>query len=288
MPDLGLANSPAKILVADDEKSLYHLLSKYFCEQIRNRKYEFTYVQNGQQALNKIQTEHYDLALIDIKMPVLDGLSLLKQLNQQQINIKTIIFSAYSTIEYLMSAIKERVCDYVVKPNFEELEESIEKTLAIDARTNAIQEEEISQTTDDSQQKNPFFSSVFSLAEELTPSQQYRLVYRLIANFKPEQFEDLQESLPTLASMAQKRQEMQEETLLQLLAKEKSRIEPRVETRELKRTQELKHYQYYYLRWPIPGQRDWGTRKITQKELKDPQIRKMVEEKLGKSIEINS
>lgn len=288
MPDLGLANPPAKILVADDEKSLYHLLSKYFGEQIRNRKYEFTYVQNGQQALNKIQTEHFDLALIDIKMPVLDGLGLLKQLNQQQINIKTIIFSAYSTIEYLMSAIKERVCDYVVKPNFEELEESIEKTLAINHKIDLVKEEKISQTKDDFQEKKPYLGAVYSLAEELTPSEQYRLVYRLIANFKPEQFEDLQESLPSLASLAQKKQEMQEETLWQLLGKEKSRIEPRVETRQLKTTQELKHYQYYYIRWPIPGQREWGTRKIAQKELKDPQIRKMVEEKLGKSIEMNS
>lgn len=280
MSEIKPVNTPFKILVADDEQSLDELFKKVFRKQICSGRYKFSFAKTGEQALKKIHAEHHDLILVDIQMPDLNGFDLLQQIEQQRIDIQAIIFSAYENIEYLKNAIEAKVCDYIVKPNFDELEKSIEKTLFSKTKTNVLKE-------DNFQNERVYLGTVYQLATKLPPSLQYHLVCRLLANFKREQFKDLQESLPSLIVTAQKKQEMLEESLLQLLEKEKSRIELRVETRRLKTSQEVRHYQYYYLRWPIPGQREWGTRKIAQKELKDPYIRQIVENKLGKSIELN-
>lgn len=120
-----------KILVVDDEPDLEVLIKQKFRQKIREQKYEFVFALNGQQALDQLQ--HYpdlDLALIDINMPVMDGLTLLSKLNELNSLLKSVIVSAYGDMDNIRSAMNLGAFDFVTKPiNFEDLDRTIDKTV---------------------------------------------------------------------------------------------------------------------------------------------------------------
>lgn len=120
----------AKILVADDEEDLELLIKQKFRKQIRENKYEFVFVLNGNQALQKLNEEtDFDLVLSDINMPEMDGLTLLSHLPDVSPLVKTVIVSAYGDMDNIRSAMNGGAFDFVCKPiNFQDLELTIEKT----------------------------------------------------------------------------------------------------------------------------------------------------------------
>ena len=72
-----------KLLVVDDEVDLEMLIKQKFRRQIRERKYEFIYAINGNEALEKLeQHPDVDVMLSDINMPGMDGLTLLTKLKE--------------------------------------------------------------------------------------------------------------------------------------------------------------------------------------------------------------
>jgi two-component system, response regulator YesN len=71
---------------------------------------------DGQTALDMIKTEYPDIILTDIRMPVMDGLTLIKKATQYYANIAYIILSSYSDFEYARQAISLRVSEYLLKP----------------------------------------------------------------------------------------------------------------------------------------------------------------------------
>ncbi|MHC5825027.1 MAG: response regulator, partial [Nostoc sp.] len=90
----------AKILVVDDEPDLEHLIRQKFRKQIRQQQFQFVFVHNGFEALEKLQAEpDIDIVLTDISMPEMDGLTLLTKLNELYPTIKAVIISAYSDLE---------------------------------------------------------------------------------------------------------------------------------------------------------------------------------------------
>lgn len=127
--------SLAKILVVDDELELPRLLKQRFRRQILAQQYEFTFANNGVEALQKIQAAgNFDLVLTDINMPEMDGLTLLHHLNAHCQNqgkaTKTVILSAYNDMAHIRQAMNEGAYDFVTKPiNFADLEATIDKTL---------------------------------------------------------------------------------------------------------------------------------------------------------------
>ena len=121
----------AKILVADDEADLEVLIRQKFRRQIRENEYEFIFALNGSEALDKMK-EHpdVDVVLSDINMPVMDGLTLLTQLNDLSPLIKTVMVSAYGDMDNIRSAMNKGAFDFVCKPvNFDDLQTTIDKTL---------------------------------------------------------------------------------------------------------------------------------------------------------------
>jgi signal transduction histidine kinase len=71
---------------------------------------------DGQEALALIQQNHYDLALVDINMPVMDGLELAKQLRSQQYKLKLVAVSAYADNEKIAEALNAGLDAYLTKP----------------------------------------------------------------------------------------------------------------------------------------------------------------------------
>jgi adenylate cyclase len=120
-----------KILVADDEMDLETLIKQKFRKQIREKRYEFIFALNGNDALEKIRNNFdIDMVLSDINMPEMDGLTLLSELNDVYPLLKTVMVSAYGDMDNIRTAMNRGAFDFVCKPvNFEDLELTIEKTL---------------------------------------------------------------------------------------------------------------------------------------------------------------
>ncbi len=121
----------AKILVVDDEADLEVLIKQKFRKKIRDKEYEFLFAANGRIALEKlIEIPDVDIVLSDIKMPEMDGLTLLSHLHETSPLIKSIIVSAYGDMENIRTAMNRGAFDFITKPiNFEDLSITVEKTL---------------------------------------------------------------------------------------------------------------------------------------------------------------
>lgn len=124
-----------KILVVDDEPKVPTLIRQLFRRQIRKKKYFFTFAQNGQEALDRLQTNpDIDLVLTDINMPKMDGLTLLARLKELKPHLNpaltTIIISAYSDMENMRKAMNRGAFDFVTKPlDLEDLKQTVQKTV---------------------------------------------------------------------------------------------------------------------------------------------------------------
>jgi signal transduction histidine kinase/AraC-like DNA-binding protein len=119
-----------KILVVDDETDMEPMLQQRFRNHIQQGEYEFSFATDGKKAISIIQTEpEYDVLLLDINMPEMDGLTLLGLLPDLAPNSKTIIVTAYSDMTNIRTAMNRGAFDFICKPiNFKDLESTIEKT----------------------------------------------------------------------------------------------------------------------------------------------------------------
>jgi len=131
---------PAKILAVDDEADFELLITQRFRRQIRNKEFEFRFARHGEEALAVLSAEpDIDLMLLDINMPVMDGLTLLNRLREQRAEVRTIMVSAYGDMENLRTAMNRGAFDFVTKPvDFSDLEITVRKTIDDIARLREI------------------------------------------------------------------------------------------------------------------------------------------------------
>ncbi len=120
-----------KILVVDDEPDVEPLILQRMRRDIRSRKYEFVFAQNGVEAVSMLnQDEEIDMVISDINMPQMDGLTLLEQISEINPNIRSIIISAYGDMKNIRTAMNRGAFDFVTKPlDFGDLRVTIERTL---------------------------------------------------------------------------------------------------------------------------------------------------------------
>ena len=86
-----------KILAVDDEPDFELLIRQRFRRQIRDQEFAFLFAHHGEEALEILAAEpEIELMLLDINMPVMDGLTLLSVLQQRQLPVRAVIVSAYS------------------------------------------------------------------------------------------------------------------------------------------------------------------------------------------------
>lgn len=85
---------------------------------------------NGKEAVEYIETYPVDLIISDIKMPFMDGIELLKYVNEHAPDIKVILLTGYAEFSYAKQAVKYNVCDYMLKPvQRQELEEVVRRSI---------------------------------------------------------------------------------------------------------------------------------------------------------------
>jgi adenylate cyclase len=121
----------SKILAVDDEPDFELLLTQRFRRQVREGEFIFRFAHHGEEALAALAAEpDIDLILLDINMPVMDGLTLLARLREQQSAVRAIIVSAYGDMPNLRTAMNRGAYDFVTKPiDLADLEITIHKTL---------------------------------------------------------------------------------------------------------------------------------------------------------------
>ena len=101
-----------KVLVAEDEANLGTILEGF----LSGRGYQVTTCRDGRTALNAMRAEAFDVALLDIVMPEMDGLEVLRQVREEPTPPEVIIITGNGTIETAITAMKLGAYDYMSKP----------------------------------------------------------------------------------------------------------------------------------------------------------------------------
>ena len=101
-----------KILIADDEKTIRETLSEFFTDG----GYEVITAEDGLRAVEELTNSDIDVAMVDIRMPGLDGLEVLAKAQKIAPDTQIIIITAFGTVENAVEAIKLGASDYVTKP----------------------------------------------------------------------------------------------------------------------------------------------------------------------------
>ena len=101
-----------KILIVDDETVVRDSLGKWFSSE----GYRAQPVASAREALESIQHMEYDVALLDIKMPGMDGMELQSRLKEADPELTVIIMTGYASVETAVQALKHGAYDYITKP----------------------------------------------------------------------------------------------------------------------------------------------------------------------------
>lgn len=118
---------PLSILVIDDEDVICEA-----CELVLSENgHAVTARNDGKAGLNAIRQGTYDILLLDMKLPDIDGMEILKTVQKEKPGLCIIVMTGYSSISNAVQAIKQGADDYLAKPFTEdELVQAIEKSCA--------------------------------------------------------------------------------------------------------------------------------------------------------------
>jgi len=115
-----------EILVVDDELLIRDLLFDFFTAQ----GYKTHLAENGKRALEMLNSISFQTALVDLKMPEIDGIELTAFIAKKMPQIPIIVMTAFPSMDSAIEAIRCGVYDYVVKPfNIKELHETVKKAV---------------------------------------------------------------------------------------------------------------------------------------------------------------
>lgn len=172
-----------KILVVDDEPEITELLKNFFLR----KNYSVFVANNGQAALNVIKEQRPHLVFLDIRMPVMDGITVLRNIRLFDTSIKVIMVTALEEKDYMAEAKSLGAVDYVRKPfNLEYLErdviEKVNAQLFEDLRQELEEKsklvEQLAKEVDkvnklNERLKRNFYQTVLSLATALESRDRY-------------------------------------------------------------------------------------------------------------------
>lgn len=120
-----------EVLIVDDEKNLLDLLSRV----LKDEGYEIYKASNGKEALDIIQVRPIDIVLTDLKMPEMDGMTLIDTIKKLDSTIEVIVMTAFATVETAIEALKHGARDYIRKPfDLDEVVDAVKKTSCVVSR----------------------------------------------------------------------------------------------------------------------------------------------------------
>ncbi len=117
------------LLVVDDDM----IARTTFSSVLRKDGYRVTAVKDGYEAIKAIDEESFDLALVDLGMPGLDGIEVLEKIKIRSPQTRVIIYTGYGSVTIAVEAMRKGAADYLIKPlSPNELKLSIKKALEED------------------------------------------------------------------------------------------------------------------------------------------------------------
>ncbi len=101
-----------RILIADDEEVMRDSLSDW----LREDGYDVIAVASGAEAVEKVKSEPWSVLMVDLKMPGMDGMEVVRQVKKISPELPIIMVTAYATVDTAVQAMKEGAYDYIAKP----------------------------------------------------------------------------------------------------------------------------------------------------------------------------
>jgi two-component system NtrC family sensor kinase len=166
--NLDTSGRAERILVVDDSLELRKLLSQDILPRFG---FETLSAANGQLALRLIAEESPDLILLDVQLPDISGLDILKELNQRQIQVPVILITAHGSESVAVEAFRLGVRDYLTKPfDAEAARVAIERLLAQTRleREKAALQQELEQARRDLEQRVKELTVLFGVSKSVT------------------------------------------------------------------------------------------------------------------------
>jgi DNA-binding response OmpR family regulator len=112
-----------KLLVVEDDRTV----GQYVKRGLEEQQYIADWVTDGHEALRAASTVPYDLIILDLRLPGLSGLEVLRTLRDRGVSVPVLVLTAQDTVEFKVDALRAGADDYVTKPfSFEELLARIE------------------------------------------------------------------------------------------------------------------------------------------------------------------
>jgi DNA-binding NtrC family response regulator len=104
--------SQIKVLIADDETDFLDSLSRV----LTRRGFIMTKAEDGQKALDILAKERFDVIVLDLRMPVMDGIAALKEIRKTDKVTPILLLSGHVDVGYVNEALKGGAADYILKP----------------------------------------------------------------------------------------------------------------------------------------------------------------------------
>lgn len=109
---------PIQILLVDDEKDFVEILSL----RLEDQGHRVFPAFNGQEALDHLNDRNFDVVILDIRMPGMDGIETLKEIRNRQPIVEVILLTGHGSIDTAVEGMKSGAYDYLLKPaDFDEL-----------------------------------------------------------------------------------------------------------------------------------------------------------------------
>ncbi|MCQ2591203.1 MAG: response regulator [Treponema sp.] len=119
-----------EIVIADDEKLIRAGIAKIITKSLENIELKIVEAKNGQEALDICKADEPQVLLTDIRMPIMDGVELMKNVSQLEVKPEIIVLSGFDDFVYAKSAIENGALSYILKP--------VDKTELVNAVQQAI------------------------------------------------------------------------------------------------------------------------------------------------------
>ncbi|MCU0588598.1 MAG: response regulator [Syntrophobacteraceae bacterium] len=111
-----------RVLVVDDELDFLETLVK----RLKRRKVDASGVSSGTEALQLLEQEHFDVVILDIRMPGMDGIDTLREMKRKRPLMEVILLTGHASVESGMQGMQLGAFDYVMKPaEFEDILEKV-------------------------------------------------------------------------------------------------------------------------------------------------------------------
>lgn len=134
--------NPARILVVDDDENIRKTLTTI----LKNEGYIVDTAQNGSEAVKKTEKTAYNVALIDIRLPDIEGIELLTKIKGAVPKTRKIIVTGYPTLKNAVAAVNKQAHAYLMKPvDIEKLLETIREQLKLQEAEKTYSEQKVAE-----------------------------------------------------------------------------------------------------------------------------------------------